>query len=160
MNNFSLSGLTSQIIEHWQIFSGIIIIFIIIGTAFKKWDEIRYACMRAWHVFPLMGTVAKASRQYSGNSSLVHDSNWLDVEMNIADLYYSEYASVNQNVTYYNQCKDYLSIVLQSRSKKSPFWVFPHVIFLMVTEASGSAYVLVPAMATLVSANNLPEVVR
>ena len=159
MNNFSLSGLTSQIIEHWQIFSGIIIIFIIIGTAFKKWDEIRYACMRAWHVFPLMGTVAKASRQYSGNSSLVHDSNWLDVEMNIADLYYSEYASVNQNVTYYNQCKDYLSKVLESGRKKSPFWVLPLVIILMVMEAIGFAYVLGPFMAPHISANNLQVVV-
>ena len=113
MNDFSLQGLGAQIIEHWLISFGVFILLLLAGTAYKKWDDVRYFCMRVWHVVPFFGTVAKASRQYSSQLSLVHKSDWLDAEMNIADLYYSEYEAVNQNVTYYNQCKDYLAKVLE-----------------------------------------------
>ncbi|MBS0857404.1 MULTISPECIES: hypothetical protein [unclassified Tatumella] len=159
MNDFSLGGLGAQIIEHRLLTLCIILLLLAAGIAYKKWDDVRYFCMRVWHVMPLVGTVAKASRQYSSRSSLVHQSKWLDAEMNIADLYYNEYVAADQDITYYNQCKDYLAKVLESGRKKAPVWVTPLIVVLLVMEAIGFAYVLGPFMAPRISANNLQIVV-
>lgn len=159
MNDFSFAGLIAQFLEHRLITLSVIILILAIGICYKKWDEVRYFFMRAWHIMPVVGTVAKAARQYKKNSSIVHESNWLDVEKNIADLYYSEYVSADQDITYYSQCKDYLAKVLESGRKKAPVWVLPIIIILLVMEAIGFAYVLGPFMAPRISANNLQVVV-
>lgn len=159
MNDFSLAGLFANILEHRLITAALIVLIVALVVAYKKWDDVRYFVMRTWHVMPLVGTVAKAARQYKTNSSVVHSSQWLDVEKNIADLYYSEYVAADQDIAYYSQCKDYLAKVLESGRKKGPFWVLPVIAVLLVMEAIGFAYVLGPFMAPRVSANNLQIVV-
>lgn len=64
MNDFSFAGLIAQFLEHRLITLSVIILILAIGICYKKWDEVRYFFMRAWHIMPVVGTVAKAARQY------------------------------------------------------------------------------------------------
>jgi len=106
---------------------------------------------RVWHGVPLIGKVARLSKQ-----SLMLDSHgWPKSESELCDAYYSRYEKIGaKDVDFFNKSESYLRTIGERGRRERPFWVFALIFMLIMFEAVGFAYVLVPFINQNLSAND------
>lgn len=115
------------------------------------WDKVGYFLMRVWHGVPLIGTVARLA---SGSTSTDH-KKWLLSEASLCNNYYDYYQDVgDKSSDYYNRCESYLDTIGEGDRRERPIWVLILIFLLILFEAVGFAYVLVPFINQNLSSND------
>jgi len=117
------------------------------------WNKVKYFFMNVGYSLPLLGKIVR-----SGNDktpSYNKENSWYDCETAICSDFYNYYLdSDNKDAEFYDKSQDYLSKCQEiGRSKKGVF-LSALLIFLILFEAVGFAYVLAPFMVQNVSAND------
>lgn len=135
--------------SYWQLIA-VIVSFMLLVLAVKTWwSEVRYLWMRARWSMPLLGRLARTGR----HSHKLGGDGWYPVEKRVCADFYEHYKEFNQSPDYYEKCADYLNKAEESgRSEKGPL-LWGLIIFLILLEAVGFAYVLAPFMAKNASSN-------
>ncbi|WP_462380268.1 hypothetical protein [Pseudomonas sp. Marseille-QA0892] len=150
MEDFSLSALTALAMANKLLTSTIISTLIALVFIKLYWDKVSYFAMRAWHGFPVIGTVARLAR----DATTVGKSGWLTSETTLCNNYYDYYKSVGTGGPhYYTQCESYLNTIGESNRRARPAWVLILILALILFEAVGFGYVLGPFVNRDVSAN-------
>ncbi len=115
------------------------------------WDKVGYFVMRVWHGVPLIGTVARLAR----SSTSADNKKWLLSETSLCNSYYDYYQEVgDKNADYYNKCEAYLDSIGEGDRRERPLWVLVLIFLLILFEAVGFAYVLVPFINQNLSSND------
>lgn len=115
------------------------------------WEQVAYFAMRVWHGLPFIGTVARLARA----STTADNRKWLLSETTLCNDYYDYYQEVgDKNAEYYNKCEAYLDAIGESDRRERPLWVLVLIFLLILFEAVGFAYVLVPFINQNLSSND------
>ncbi len=73
----------------------------------------------------------------------------------LCDAYYSRYEKIGaEDVDFFNKSESYLRTIGERGRRERPFWVFALIFMLIMFEAVGFAYVLVPFINQNLSAND------
>lgn len=151
MEEFSFNALTALLWAN-KLITGLVISTLLAAILIQAyWDKVGYFIMRVWHGVPLIGKVARLSRQ-----SLMLDAyGWPKSESELCDAYYSRYEKIGaKNVDFFNKSESYLRTIGERGRRERPFWVFALIFMLIMFEAVGFAYVLVPFINQNLSAND------
>ncbi|NJJ60177.1 MULTISPECIES: hypothetical protein [unclassified Pseudomonas] len=151
MEEFSFNALTALLWAN-KLITGLVISTLLAAILIQAyWDKVGYFIMRVWHGVPLIGKVARLSKQ-----SLMLDAyGWPKSESELCDAYYSRYEKIGaKNVDFFNKSESYLRTIGERGRRERPFWVFALIFMLIMFEAVGFAYVLVPFINQNLSAND------
>ncbi len=114
------------------------------------WDKVKYFFMNVGYSLPFFGKIAR-----SKNSSLEKaKGDWFHSERKLCDDFYSYYQDNNKSAEHYDKCRNYLSKCQEIGRRKKGFLLSVLLIFLILFEAVGFAYVLAPFMVQNVSADD------
>lgn len=151
MEEFSFNALMALAWAN-KLISGVVISTLLAIIAIKiYWDKVGYFAMRVWHGMPLVGTVARLAR----GSTSADNRKWLLSETSLCNAYYDYYQDVGEkNADYYNKCEAYLDAIGESDRRERPLWVLVLIFLLILFEAVGFAYVLVPFINQNLSSND------
>lgn len=150
MEEFSFNALTALLWAN-KLITGFVISTLLAALLIQVyWEKVGYFLMRVWHGVPLIGTVARKAR---GNLKL-DAFGWPSVETEMCEAYHSRYKSVDQDVDTFNKSEAYLHTIGERGRSERPFWVFALIFILIMFEAVGFAYVLVPFINQNLSAND------
>lgn len=114
------------------------------------WDKVKYFFMNMKYGFPVIGKIVKARK----SSEKQKENGWFPCEETLCSDFASYYVKHNKSVDYYNKCRNYLNKCQETGRRKKGFLLNALLIFLILFEAVGFAYVLAPLMVQNVSANN------
>ncbi|MFP6847640.1 MAG: hypothetical protein VCA57_02975 [Pseudomonas sp.] len=151
MEDFSFNALMALAWAN-KLLTGAVISTLLSAILIKVyWDKVGYFLMRVWHGIPLIGTV---SRLASGSTSTDH-KKWLLSEASLCNNYYDYYQDVGEKSSdYYNKCESYLDTIGEGDRRERPIWVLVLIFLLILFEAVGFAYVLVPFINQNLSSND------
>lgn len=151
MQEFSFNALMALVWAN-KLISGAVLSTLLAIIAIKVyWEQVAYFVMRAWHGLPLIGTVARLARKNTSTD----DHKWLLSETSLCNDYYDYYQDVGGKTSdYYNKCEGYLDAIGESDRRERPMWVLVLVFLLILFEAVGFAYVLVPFINQNLSSND------
>ncbi|MCT8166721.1 MULTISPECIES: hypothetical protein [unclassified Pseudomonas] len=151
MQEFSFNALMALVWANKLISSAVLSTLLAIIAIKIYWEQVAYFVMRAWHGLPLIGTVARLARKNTSTD----DHKWLLSETSLCNDYYHYYQDVGEkNADYYNKCGAYLDAIGESDRRERPLWVLVLVFLLILFEAVGFAYVLVPFINQNLSSND------
>jgi uncharacterized membrane protein (DUF485 family) len=151
MEDFSFNALTA-LLWAYKLTTSLVIATLIAAILIQVyWDKVGYFIMRIWHGVPLIGTVSSLSRE-----SLTLDAHgWPKSEATLCDAYYSRYQDISEkNSVFFNKSESYLHTIGERGRRERPFWVFALIFVLIMFEAVGFAYVLVPFINQNLSSND------
>ena len=151
MEDFSFNALTALLWAN-KLITGLVISTLLAAILIQAyWDKVGYFVMRVWHGVPVIGKVARLSKQ-----SLMLDAHgWPKSESELCDAYYSRYEKIGaEDVDFFNKSESYLRTIGERGRRERPFWVFALIFMLIMFEAVGFAYVLVPFINQNLSAND------
>lgn len=151
MEDFSFNALMALAWAN-KLITGTVISTLLAAILIKVyWDKVGYFLMRVWHGMPLVGTVARLAR---GSTSTDH-KHWLLSEASLCNNYYDYYQEVgDKSSDYYNKCESYLDTIGEGDRRERPLWVLILIFLLILFEAVGFAYVLVPFINQNLSSND------
>ncbi|MDR6715419.1 hypothetical protein J2W83_005063 [Pseudomonas hunanensis] len=151
MEEFSFNALTALAMANKLITGAVVSTLLAIILIKVYWDKVGYFAMRIWHGFPLIGTVARLAKR----STSADQKKWLLSETTLCNDYYDYYQDVGEkNSDYYNKCEAYLDAIGESDRRERPIWVLVLIFLLILFEAVGFAYVLVPFINQNLSSND------
>lgn len=151
MQAFNFNELMALVVANRLISAGVMLALVAAILCTMHWKQVVYAAMRVWHGLPLIGTVARLARA----STIADKRKWLLSETTLCDAYYDYYQDVGEkNAEYYNKCEAYLDAIGESDRRERPFWVLVLTFLLILFEAVGFAYVLVPFINQNLSSND------
>ncbi|MDH4582078.1 hypothetical protein E8F20_09345 [Pseudomonas sp. BN415] len=150
MEDLSLAALKSLILANQLLTAGVIWLLVSAVVVWKYWEQVSYFLIRAWHSFPLIGTVARLSRKPSS----VDSDGWINHEVTLANVYYREFKKYMKGPEAYNASLDYLAKAGEAGRSPRPAWVLFLVVALVLIEAMGFAYVLAGWMNMDASTND------
>jgi len=151
MEDFSFNALTALLWAN-KLITGLVISTLLAAILIQAyWEKVGYFVMRVWHGVPVIGKVARLSKQ-----SLMLDAyGWPKSESELCDAYYSRYEKIGaEDVDFFNKSESYLRTIGERGRRERPFWVFALIFMLIMFEAVGFAYVLVPFINQNLSAND------
>jgi hypothetical protein len=151
MEDFSFNALMAVAMAN-KLVTGAVISTLLSALLIKVyWDKVGYFLMRVWHGTPVIGTVARLA---SGSTSTDH-KKWLLSEASLCNNYYDYYQDVgDKSSDYYNKCESYLDTIGEGDRRERPIWVLVLIFLLILFEAVGFAYVLVPFINQNLSSND------
>ncbi|MBK5000550.1 hypothetical protein IAE37_002826 [Pseudomonas sp. S31] len=151
MQEFSFNALMALVWAN-KLISGAVLSTLLAIIAIKVyWEQVAYFVMRAWHGLPLIGTVARLARKNTSTD----DHKWLLSETSLCNDYYDYYQDVGGKTSdSYKKCQSYLATIGESDRRERPIWVLVLVFLLILFEAVGFAYVLVPFINQNLSSND------
>ncbi|KAF1021045.1 MAG: hypothetical protein GAK37_03503 [Pseudomonas sp.] len=151
MEEFSFNALTALLWAN-KLVTGLVISTLLAAILIQAyWDKVGYFIMRVWHGVPLIGTVSRLSR----DNLMLDAHGWPKSESELCDAYYSRYEKVGvKNADFFNLSESYLRTIGERGRRERPFWVFALIFILIMFEAVGFAYVLVPFINQNLSAND------
>ncbi|ROZ83896.1 hypothetical protein EF096_07325 [Pseudomonas neustonica] len=151
MEDFSFNALMALALANKLITGSILSALISLLLIVIYWDKVRYFVMRVWHGIPVIGTVARLARSSTSSDS----KGWLLSEVSLSNDYYDYYQEVgDKSSEYYNKCESYLDTIGEGGRRERPAWVLVLVFLLILFEAVGFAYVLVPFINQNLSSND------
>lgn len=151
MEDFSFNALMALAWAN-KLITGAVISTLLAAVLIKfYWDKVGYFLMRTWHGVPLVGTVARLARE----STSTDQKQWLLSETSLCNNYYDYYQDVGEkSADYYNKCESYLDTIGEAGRRERPVWVLILIFLLILFEAVGFAYVLVPFINQNLSSND------
>lgn len=151
MEEFSFNALMALAWAN-KLITGAVISTLLAAILIKVyWDKVGYFVMRVWHGVPLIGSVARLA----GSSTSADNKKWLLSETSLCNSYYDYYQEVGEkNADYYNKCEAYLDAIGEGDRRERPLWVLVLIFLLILFEAVGFAYVLVPFINQNLSSND------
>jgi hypothetical protein len=153
MEDFSINTLMALALANKLITAGVVMAPIALLLLYIHRRKVAYFLMRIWHGVPLIGTVASLAR----NSTNSDAKGWLQSEVQLSNAYYEHYLEAggkDNNSDYYNKCESYLDTIGEGGRRERPAWVLLLVFLLILFEAVGFAYVLVPFINLNLSSND------
>lgn len=153
MEDFSFGTLIALALANRLITALVIfgVVALILGIIY--WEPLKYYLMRIWHGVPLIGTVARLARASTSSDA----KGWLQSETQLANAYYHYYEKAggkDNSSNYYNKCESYLDTIGEGGRRERPAWVLVLIFLLILFEAVGFAYVLVPFINQNLSSND------
>lgn len=151
MEDFSFNALMAVAMAN-KLVTGAVISTLLSALLIKVyWDKVGYFLMRVWHGTPVIGTVARLA----GGSTSTDHKKWLLSEASLCNNYYDYYQDVgDKSSDYYNKCESYLDTIGEGDRRERPIWVLMLIFLLILFEAVGFAYVLVPFINQNLSSND------
>lgn len=151
MEDFSFNALMALATANKAITGAVVSTLLAVILIKVYWEQVSYFAMRVWHGFPLIGTVARLSR----DGMIIDSKQWLQNETALCNNYYDYYDAIgDKNADYYNKSEAYLDVIGEGGRRERPTWVLILIFLLIMFEAVGFAYVLAPFINQNASSND------
>ncbi len=153
MEDFSFTTLLALALANRLITGAIVLLLVAALLAIVYRKQLPYFLMRIKHAVPVIGTVARLARASTSSDS----KGWLQSETQLANAYYEHYLNAggrDNDSNYYNKCESYLDTIGEGGRRERPVWVLILIFLLILFEAVGFAYVLVPFINQNLSSND------
>lgn len=128
----------------------VISLMVLVVVVIVWWDRVKYFFMNMMYGMPVIGEISRSSKKPQVRT----DGDWFYSEIRLCDDFYSYYGKHNKSAEYYEKCRDYLNKCQETGRRKKGFLLSSLLVFLILFEAVGFAYVLAPFMVQNVSAND------
>jgi len=150
MESFANNELLSFLWLYRHVVAIVLSTMVLILATIVWWDKVKYFFMNMRYSFPVIGKIARSGR----GAQVRTDGDWFYSEKTLCDDFYSYYVKYNKSADFYEKCRDYLSKCQEIGRRKKGVLLSSLLIFLILFEAVGFAYVLAPFMVQNVSAND------
>lgn len=102
------------------------------------WEEIKFWWVCTWYSFPVVGKLAKLSK----DTKSMENNGWFSSESTLCSDFHTFYDKFDKDPEHYDRCKSYLSKVDELGRKPFPSIMWLIIFILVILEAAGFAYVL------------------
>jgi len=150
MESFANNEILNFLWLYRQVLAIVLSTMLLIIAIVKWWDKVKYFFMNMSYGFPVFGKIARSGK----DSQVRSDGDWFYSEKMLCEDFYSYYVKHNKNAKFYEKCRDYLSKCQELGRRKKGLLLNLLLVFLILFEAVGFAYVLAPFMVQNVSAND------
>ncbi len=116
-------------------------VLLILATAIvikNYWEEIKFWWKCTWYSFPVVGKIAKLSK----DTKSMENNGWFSSEATLCSDFHTFYDKFDKDAEHYDRCKSYLSKVDELGRKPFPSIMWIIIFILVILEAAGFAYVL------------------
>ena len=149
-----MSDFTTFLWLYWEAIVVVLLTLAAIVSLIIWWDKVKYLFLNMRWGFPILGRIARASKQAFDLKYEFNGARFDANEDEMCEGYYKYFEPlVGRDAVYFECCENYLNKTqqLRRREKSAVLWL---ATFLLVTfEAVGFAYVLAPFINRNVSAN-------
>lgn len=102
------------------------------------WFRIKFWWTCTWYNFPLIGKIAKLSK----DTKSMENNGWFSSESTLCSDFHAFYDKFDKDAEHYDRCKSYLSKVDELGRRPFPMIMWIVIFVLVIIEALGFAYVL------------------
>lgn len=126
-------------LEAYKYFIYTILLILVSAIVIKNyWEEIKFWWTCTWYSFPVIGKIAKLSK----DTKSMESNGWFSSESTLCSDFHTFYDKFDKDAEHYDRCKSYLSKVDELGRKPFPSLMWIIIFVLVILEALGFAYVL------------------
>ena len=126
-------------LEAYKYFVYTALLLIVTAILIKQyWEEIKFWWVSSWYSFPIIGKIAKLSK----DTQSMENNGWFSSESSLCSDFHTFYDKFDKDSDHYDRCKSYLSKVDELGRKPFPSIMWIIISILVILEAAGFSYVL------------------
>ena len=133
-----MESLQEFLYAYKYVVSTILVLLVTAILIMKYWDEVKFWCICTWYNFPVIGKLAKLSK----DTKSMENNGWFSSESTLCSDFHTFYDKFDKDAERYDRCKSYLSKVDELGRKPFPTIMWIIIFILVILEAAGFAYVL------------------
>ncbi|MDD3009149.1 MAG: zinc ribbon domain-containing protein [Arcobacter sp.] len=131
--------IVQDFLQAYKYFIYTILLILVSAIVIKNyWEEIKFWWVCTWYSFPLIGKIAKLSK----DTKSMENNGWFSSESTLCSDFHTFYDKFDKDAEHYDRCKSYLSKVDELGRKPFPSLMWIIIFVLVILEALGFAYVL------------------
>ena len=112
---------------------------VVVAFVITHWQDVKFWWLNFTYNFPVIGKLSILAKDIEG---IDEGHKWFYSEERLCRDYYNFYEKVDVSDESYDEAKDYLHAVGELGRKPTPTFIWAVIIFLVIVEAFGFAYVL------------------
>lgn len=133
-----MESLQEFLYAYKYVVSTVLVLLVTAILIMKYWDEVKFWWICTWYNFPVIGKLAKLSK----DTKSMENNGWFSSESTLCSDFHTFYSSFDKNAEDYDKSKSYLSKVDELNRKPFPSIMWIIISILVIIEALGFSYVL------------------